>query len=128
MVAAGIVLDTVQHWRLFQHVSELIILIPALLGLKGNLEMTLASRLSTAGNLGELDHASTRAPLLVGSMMLIMTQASVVAITAGLFSILMGVVVHQEFSFADSSLIIAASTLTATVASGILGYTEFCEV
>ena len=29
-------------------VNELFILVPALLGLKGNLEMTLASRLSTA--------------------------------------------------------------------------------
>ena len=33
---------------MFLEVSELYILVPALLGLKGNLEMTLASRLSTA--------------------------------------------------------------------------------
>jgi len=38
----------VQHWPLFDEVSELYIVVPALLGLKGNLEMTLASRLSTA--------------------------------------------------------------------------------
>jgi hypothetical protein len=47
MVLAGIVLDVVQHWDLFQQVPETFILVPALLGLKGNLEMTLASRLST---------------------------------------------------------------------------------
>jgi len=47
MVAAGLVLDIVQHWEVFQKVSEIFILVPALLGLKGNLEMTLASRLST---------------------------------------------------------------------------------
>jgi len=47
MVAAGIVLDTVQHWTVFKEINELFILVPALLGLKGNLEMTLASRLST---------------------------------------------------------------------------------
>lgn len=34
---------------------ETLILVPALLGLKGNLEMTLASRLSTQANLGNLD-------------------------------------------------------------------------
>lgn len=33
---------------MFINVTELFILVPALLGLKGNLEMTLASRLSTA--------------------------------------------------------------------------------
>lgn len=38
----------IQHWKLFEEVSELYIVVPALLGLKGNLEMTLASRLSTA--------------------------------------------------------------------------------
>jgi solute carrier family 41 len=47
MVGAGIVLDTVQHWTVFKEINELFILVPALLGLKGNLEMTLASRLST---------------------------------------------------------------------------------
>ena len=36
-----------QHWDVFVHVSEVFILVPSLLGLKGNLEMTLASRLST---------------------------------------------------------------------------------
>lgn len=37
-----------QHWTVFTEVTEVFILVPALLGLKGNLEMTLASRLSTA--------------------------------------------------------------------------------
>ena len=47
MVGAGVVLDIVQHWTVFEQINELFILVPALLGLKGNLEMTLASRLST---------------------------------------------------------------------------------
>lgn len=37
-----------QHWDIFLNVTEIFILVPPLLGLKGNLEMTLASRLSTA--------------------------------------------------------------------------------
>ena len=54
MVGAGIVLNIVQYWPVFSEVG-VIIMVPSLLGLKGNLEMTLASRLSTACNLGKLD-------------------------------------------------------------------------
>ncbi len=46
-VSAGILLEHVQTWPLFVNVPEIFILLPALLGLKGNLEMTLASRVST---------------------------------------------------------------------------------
>lgn len=37
-----------QHWPVFLEVKDLLTLVPPLVGLKGNLEMTLASRLSTA--------------------------------------------------------------------------------
>lgn len=37
-----------QSWEVFQEITEILILVPAVLGMKGNLEMTLASRLSTA--------------------------------------------------------------------------------
>ena len=36
-----------KEWDLFREIESIIILVPALLGLKGNLEMTLAARLST---------------------------------------------------------------------------------
>ena len=54
MVATGLVLDIVQHWDVFVEIAEIFILVPALLGLKGNLEMTLASRLSTASRSGNI--------------------------------------------------------------------------
>ena len=47
MVGAGILFEEVQDWILFQEAKEIIVLVPSLLGLKGNIEMTLASRLST---------------------------------------------------------------------------------
>lgn len=41
------IIISLQHTDVFVQVSEIFILVPSLLGLKGNLEMTLASRLST---------------------------------------------------------------------------------
>lgn len=63
-----------QHWAVFKDLSELFIMVPALLGLKGNLEMTLASRLSTHANLGHLDNRDNCLSMIVGNMALI--QAS----------------------------------------------------
>ncbi|KAM7126149.1 solute carrier family 41 member 3 isoform 4-T4 [Molossus nigricans] len=45
---AGILLNYFQHWAVFVEVKDLLTLVPSLVGLKGNLEMTLASRLATA--------------------------------------------------------------------------------
>lgn len=38
------------------NVPEIFILLPALLGLKGNLEMTMTSRLSSLANCGQLNN------------------------------------------------------------------------
>ena len=50
MVAAGLVLNLVQTWPTFTEIQPMMVMVPALLGLKGNLEMTLASRLSTVSS------------------------------------------------------------------------------
>ena len=76
------VLDTVQHWPVFVEISEIFILVPALLGLKGNLEMTLASRLSTAANLGKMDTRPAAAALILGNLALVQCQGIVVGLLA----------------------------------------------
>lgn len=67
-----------QHSAVFTNVTELFILVPALLGLKGNLEMTLASRLSTQANLGNMDTRREKFKMIGGNMALIQVVDSVV--------------------------------------------------
>ncbi|KAH6919206.1 solute carrier family 41 member 1 [Coprinopsis sp. MPI-PUGE-AT-0042] len=48
-------------------VDQLIMIIPAVLNLQGNLEMNLSARLSTAANIGELDDPVVRRALIIGN-------------------------------------------------------------
>ncbi|XP_066997122.1 solute carrier family 41 member 1 [Anabrus simplex] len=121
MVGAGLVLDEVQHWPVYKYVSEVFILVPALLGLKGNLEMTLASRLSTQANLGNMDNTREQWSLIIGNLALIQCQATVVGFLASLAAVVMGWVPDGEFSIAHALLLCASSLVTASMASLILG-------
>ncbi|XP_048511490.1 solute carrier family 41 member 1-like [Athalia rosae] len=121
MVAASLLLDVVQHWPVFQVVSEVYILVPALLGLKGNLEMTLASRLSTQANLGHMDTRNQQWTLIVGNLALIQCQAMVVGLLASLAAVILGWIPEAHFDVNHALLLCASSLVTASVASFILG-------
>ncbi|XP_054164146.1 solute carrier family 41 member 1-like [Oppia nitens] len=120
-VGAGLVLDYVQHWDVFKQVSEVFILVPALLGLKGNLEMTLASRLSTQANLGHIETGREQWQIASGNIALIQCQATIVAFLAAIFAITMDWLPEGDFNFSHALLLCASSLLTASIASFILG-------
>ncbi|KAI4479739.1 hypothetical protein M0804_010789 [Polistes exclamans] len=121
MVAASLLLDVVQHWPVYQIVSEVYILVPALLGLKGNLEMTLASRLSTQANLGHMDTKKQQWTLIVGNLALIQCQAMVVGLLASLAAVILGWVPEAHFDIHHGLLLCASALVTASVASFFLG-------
>ncbi|XP_043680825.1 solute carrier family 41 member 1-like isoform X3 [Vespula pensylvanica] len=121
MVGAGLVLDLVQHWVVFDKVNELMILVPALLGLKGNLEMTLASRLSTQANLGHMDTPKQQWYMIVGNLVLIQCQAIVVGFLGSVVAIVMGAFRNGTVSLDHAYLLCASSLVTASLASFVLG-------
>lgn len=120
MVFAGLVLDIVQHWELFVQVPETFILVPALLGLKGNLEMTLASRLSTLANMGRMDTSESRWMVISTNLALIQVQAAVVAFLASSFAVVLAWIPKGQVDWAHAALLCASSLTTASVASLVL--------
>ncbi|CAG9828805.1 unnamed protein product [Diabrotica balteata] len=121
MVFAGLVLDKIQHWTVFEQITELVILIPALLGLKGNLEMTLASRLSTQANLGHMDTTKQKISIIVRSLTLIQCQAIVVGFLGALVAVVMGGIKSNDVELDHVYLLCASSLVTVSIASFLLG-------
>ncbi|XP_018578440.1 solute carrier family 41 member 1-like [Anoplophora glabripennis] len=121
MVFAGLVLDKIQHWPVFAEITELVILIPALLGLKGNLEMTLASRLSTQANLGHMDTPKQKISIIVGNLTLIQCQAIVVGFLGAVVAVVMGGIKSNDVELDHAYLLCASSLVTVSIASLVLG-------
>ena len=96
-------------------------MVPALLGLKGNLEMTLASRLSTHANLGHLDGGEACSSMIIGNLALIQCQAIVVGFLASVAAVVMGWIPEGDFNILHSLLLCASALVTASFASFILG-------
>lgn len=84
-------------------IDELIIIIPVILNLKGNLEMNLSARLGTAANVGELDDPETRGRIIFGNLSLLQVQATVVSFVAACVSLILGLFVPKLSSQSGSA-------------------------
>uniref|UniRef100_A0A672RQG8 Solute carrier family 41 member n=1 Tax=Sinocyclocheilus grahami TaxID=75366 RepID=A0A672RQG8_SINGR len=120
-VLAGMLLDVVQHWDVFRNVTEIFILVPPLLGLKGNLEMTLASRLSTAVNVGRINSSSEKWNLIIGNLALKQVQATVLGFLAALVASALGWILQEELVVNHVALLCCCSVVTAFTASLLQG-------
>ncbi|XP_049571405.1 solute carrier family 41 member 3 isoform X2 [Orcinus orca] len=125
---AGILLNYFQHWPVFTEVKDLLTLVPPLVGLKGNLEMTLASRLSTAANTGQIDGPREQHRVISSNLALIQVQAAVMGLLAAVAALLLGAASGQELDAAEAEVLCASSVITAFLAACALGTLMVCIV
>lgn len=95
--------------------DELIMIIPVILNLKGNLEMNLSARLGTAANVGELDDPQRRNRMILGNLALLQVQATVVSFVAACVSIFLGLFVPQIPSVPESSPSLNTTSIPTTI-------------
>src|SRR5580698_2532859 len=86
-----------------KRVDQLIMIIPVILNLKGNIEMNLSARLGTAANVGELDVPDVRRKMVLGNLSLLQVQAAVVSFVAACVSFILGLVVPHIVPKSPSS-------------------------
>ena len=119
MVASGALLEyTTGNMKVFRDVPALIILVPALLGLKGNLEMTLGARLGSHANKNELE-GETFWPIVNSNLMAIQGQAIVVGTVASMLAAFENYIT-SGWSPAEVLLLASSSITAASIASLVL--------
>ncbi|KAA1477669.1 hypothetical protein DENSPDRAFT_829062 [Dentipellis sp. KUC8613] len=93
LMFTGELLATVSHREAMRRINELIMIVPVILNLKGNLEMNLSARLGTAANMGALDTPKSRNAIVFGNLALLQVQAAVVSFVAAIVAFILGLVV-----------------------------------
>ncbi|ODM93143.1 Solute carrier family 41 member 2 [Orchesella cincta] len=121
MVGAGLLLDLVLEWEVYRDIPELVILVTPFLGLKGNLECTLASRLSTHANIGNMKDSHTKWRICFGNLMLDQLQAIVCGLVASFIALCMNLARTGSWPLDHSLLLTSASIATASMVSLVLG-------
>ncbi|CAH1986866.1 unnamed protein product [Acanthoscelides obtectus] len=119
-IGAGIIMAEVTKYPVFAEIKSLFILVPALLGLKGNLDMCLASRLSTQANLGNMTSKKELFKMIVGNLILVQIQSIVASCIVSVFAVSASAAVNGNFEWLHTLLLATASIMTATMSCFIL--------
>jgi solute carrier family 41 len=79
LALCGSLLAEVQVWSVYHDMEELLVLVPVLLGMKDNVVMTMASRLTTAAAVGEMDTLEDTWQATKANVCVMQTQSMAIA-------------------------------------------------
>lgn len=120
LIFSGWFLDITQYWFIFKEHSELLIMVLVLLNLKGNLEMTLSSRLATAANMGLLDNTEERWRVCTENLAFVQLQSVAFGLMVGFVAFVFSSFSQLEFTFFKFLLLVNTGMLTASFAGFIV--------
>ena len=120
-VGSGYVLDVTQHWTVFLDIDEFFIVVPMLLGLKGNLDMCLASRLATASHLGYLEDGAHCRKIVVSSLALIQVQAIVATLVTAIIATVFNTIKNQTMDIVKTLIFFSSVLISMSLAALVLG-------
>ncbi|TPX35946.1 hypothetical protein SmJEL517_g01707 [Synchytrium microbalum] len=115
LALAGSRLDRLQKYASFQAKPSLFILAPVLLNLKGCLETSLASRISTSAHLGMLNSTHQITTFATGALALLQCRGMVAGCIAGVFAWTV-----SRSSWRDLFASMSAGMLSACLSGGIM--------
>uniref|UniRef100_A0A1I7XP23 MgtE domain-containing protein n=1 Tax=Heterorhabditis bacteriophora TaxID=37862 RepID=A0A1I7XP23_HETBA len=123
-IGAGLLLNHVQKFPIICAVPQFIALSPPLQGMKGNLDMTFTSRLSTMAHQGQLDSVNGRVTYVLRNMALIQAQAILISSFATVLTFLFSLLntisdiepLATNFLFLGSNALMAMSSACAIMA------------
>lgn len=91
------------------------------MGLKGNLDMTLAARLSTQANLGNLSSKKEIINIVIGNIAVVQVQAIVAAFSISVFALSVGVFFNGSFDLDHAMILTTSSIFSVTISCFLLG-------
>ena len=100
-------------------VNELMMLIPVVLNLKGNLEMNLSARLGTSANMGDLDIPEKRRSIILGNLTLLQVQATVVSFFAAVVAFAMSKILPNAPNFESTAVPVKRDIIQRLIDRGV---------
>jgi len=131
LVAAGLILNQLSMWPAIFNIPAIILIIPPMIVLQENMQMTLAARLSTAANLGHLDRRTQATNTLAGNIMLVQCQAIIFGFLVFLCSLAQNSLlvsedqIYKNLSYEETILMCSTILITASLGNFLISLKVF---